>query len=175
MINRKKDKGSVLLLALVASFLLSLIIAAGLTQKQTSLVSNNAFKQSNRALYLTMRGLHHGIELLRNNAVPQNAVTVEFNHADFFHDDLKPTEYIRSAPLWEDPEDPDPNFTVKPFTRYRPPHLTGGSIDSNRGSRLDPFHLYVSSGIQTGEVNGSPVYTRRGLEVVVYFLIPTTN
>lgn len=175
MINREKDKGSVLLLALVASFLLSLIIAAGLTQKQTSLVSNNAFKQSNRALYLSMRGLHHGIELLRDNALPQNAVNVEFNHEDFPFTDLKPNEYYRSAPLWVDPDNPDPNFTVKPFTRYRPPHLTGGSIGSNRGSRLDPFHLYISSGIKTGEVNGSPVYSRRGVEAVIYFLIPTTN
>lgn len=172
MIN-KSNKGSVLLLTLMVSFLLSLIIAAGLTQRQTSMVSNNAFKQSNRALYLTMRGLHNGMELLRLNYNAPH--TVEFNHSDFTHDDIKPNEFYRSAPLWDSPANPDPQFTVQAFTRYNPPHLSGMDISSKRDRKLYPFQLYVSSAIKTGEVEGNPVFTRRGIEVVVYILSPQSQ
>jgi hypothetical protein len=142
--------------------------AAGLSQRNTGIESNKAYKLSKDVLYLALRGMNHGVDMIRSNN--NEPYIVEFNYADFLHDDMTDYDYYRSAPIWETPNDQNPHYNVKAFNRFPPPQLSGASISSNSGFTSRGWHLYVSAGIKIGEIDGEPIKAQKGLEIAVFFL-----
>ena len=166
--EKKYNKGSVLLLVLIGTLLLSFMAAAGLSQRNVGMESNKAYKINKDVLYLALRGMNHGIDSIRENN--NEPYLVEFCEDDFLHDDLTEYDYYRSAPVWVDPDDEDPKYTVTAFTRFPPPQLAGASMSSNSGFETRAWHLYVSSGIKLGEIDGETIRARKGVEVAIFLL-----
>ena len=131
-LKKIREKGSTLILVIVAALILSLIGIVSLTQTSTELSISRNFLADKSAFFLANSGINYGINELRNSVDP---ATVQFKITDG-------NSYFKSGSI----SDSSPQY-VEGFKGFQPPPPIGTSIEmgSDAGITLTAWSLVVSS------------------------------
>ena len=161
----KKNKGSVFLLVIIATAILSYMAIAGLTRTHTNLNATNSLKFTKNSFYLALRGLNQGANLIRNSMEPNGIV---FDQSNFTDPPVKINHEFSNLPLWFSPTSDQNHQSVTLFDKFKIPHLPGVSLGSNSGMFTRAWHVFVSSRITISENS----IARKELETAIVVLSP---
>lgn len=130
------EKGSMLILAIIATVILSMIMVAGLTVSTTESHTTQNYYINKVSYYTAMEGLEIVIEQIRNEATPEN-IFVEPN--DYSISQMGGNRLFITGTL----VDLESGLTqkVKKFTGFPAPPLPGISLGP--GSGISPVLWYV--------------------------------
>ncbi len=152
------EKGSMLILAIIATLILSMIMVAGLTVSTTEAHTTQNYYINKVSYYNAMEGLEVVIEQIRNESNPEN-IFVEPN--DYSISQTGVNRLFITGTL----VDLEGGLTqkVKKFTGFPPPPLPGISLGP--GSGISPILWYVPITSKV-TVNNKSSYTE--LEAGIY-------
>jgi hypothetical protein len=132
--NRRDEKGSVLVLVLIGVLVISILGISGLTKSTTEISVSRNFNDDKIALFTANSGINYGINELRNTIDPQS---VQFQISD--------TEYFSSFKSGKITDSTPQNVTG--FLSFTPPPPSGVSLEigGEAGVSLTAWNLIVSS------------------------------
>jgi Tfp pilus assembly protein PilX len=134
MINFKDERGSVLVLVLIAVMLLSLLGVSALTQSSSDLAISRNFKNDKVAFFTADSGINDGINRLRNSVDPTSVL-------------VPVTKMNQGMSYYSGSVSDTTPQTVRAFTAFDPPPPTGVSIEmgGDAGITQTAWELKVSS------------------------------
>jgi hypothetical protein len=149
-----KNKGSALLLVLIAMLILSLIGLAALTQSGSEINTSGNFYQDKSVFYSADAGIQVGINDIRTAV----ALTFDPSNVSFTHTLGKYTFYSGSITQGS-------AQTVKGFNGFKPPPPVGMSVEMSGelGAVTLPWELTVTAAAAVGSKN----QVRKQLRTVV--------
>jgi hypothetical protein len=130
------EKGSMLILAIVATLILSLIMVAGLTVSTTEVNTTQNYYLNKVSYYKAMEGLERVIEQIRSEPNPAN-INVVPNDYKIVQDGAQRL-FITGTLVNLQAGDTQ---NIRQFTAFPPPPLPGISLGPNSG--ISPIIWYV--------------------------------
>ncbi len=159
--NPTSERGSVLILVLIAVLILSLIGLSGLTQTGTEIGTSRNFMADKTAFYLADAGTQFGLNLLKQPG-NMNPGIISFSDIDsgvgFYTGTI---------------DDTTPQL-IQAFTAFRPPPVTGISVEMSGelGASLAPWLMTVSSVGKPPAGMRDSLPSRKQIDLVLVTLAP---
>lgn len=152
--NKKTNKGSTLVLVLIAVLILSMIALSALTQSGTEIGTTRNFLMDKSAFYSADAGIQVGTKEIRDAV----ALTFDPSNVSFTHTIGKYTFYSGSI-------DDGSAQTLKGFRGFKPPPPVGMSVEmaGELGAVTLPWDLTVTAAASVGSKN----QVRKQLQTVV--------
>lgn len=151
-----QNRGSALLLVLIALLILSLIGLSALTQSGSEINTTGNFMRDKSAFYTADAGIQRGIDEIQKNFINPTSVILDQNFANHRFYTGKLTDSTAQ--------------NVTAFTGFKAPQPTGQSAEM--GSELNmqavPWQLTVTSESSVGTKN----QVRKQLQTVVITMVP---
>ena len=153
----KKNKGSALVLVMIALLVLSLIGLAALTQSGTEISTTGNFYRDKSAFYAAEAGIQLGIREIDLNTF--NPTLVKFSKTIEFDKNKSSFSYFTGVLTPASPQ------AVTGFLGFQPPPVVGQSIEMNSELNMKymPWELVVTAVDKT---------TRKELHAVVITMVP---
>lgn len=130
------EKGSMIILAIIATLILSLILVAGLTVSTTEVNTTQNYYLNKVSYYEAVEGIERVIEQIRSEPDPTSISVI----ADDFKINQNGTEKVFITGTLVDLQN-GTTQTVKQFMGFAPPPLPGISLGPNSG--ISPIIWYV--------------------------------
>lgn len=152
--KNKKNKGSTLVMVLIAVLILSLIALSALTQSNTEIGTTRNFLMDKSAFYSADAGIQVGINEIRQ------AVALVFDPSN-----VSFTRTIGRYTYYSGSIDDGSAQTVKGFRGFRPPPPVGMSVEMSGelGAVTLPWDLTVTAAAAVGSKN----QVRKQLQTIV--------
>ncbi len=150
---KEREKGSALILVIVAALVLSLVGIVSLTQTSTELSISRNFLADKNAFFAADTGINFGVNQLRDTVDPAS-VQFEMENGNYT---------FKSGGI----ADASPRF-VEGFKAFKPPPPVGVSIEmgGDAGIQLTAWNLVVSSNYSVLDKNNA----RKEIQAVVTLL-----
>lgn len=130
------EKGSMIILAIIATLILSLILVAGLTVSTTEVNTTQNYYLNKVSYYKAVEGIEHVIERIRNNPDPTE---ISINQSEYLSNEDGSQKLFITGTLVDLQN--STAQTVKQFMGFAPPPLPGISLGPNSG--ISPIIWYV--------------------------------
>lgn len=152
--TKRSNKGSTLVMVLIAVLILSLIAISSLTQSNTELGTARNFAQEKSAFYTADAGIQVGIQSIRT------AVALAFDPSNVTF-----TQTVGKYTFYSGSISDGSAQTLKGFKGFKPPPPVGMSVEMSGelGAVTLPWDLLVTSAASVGTRN----QVRKQLETIV--------
>jgi len=152
--SKRSNRGSTLVMVLIAVLILSMIALSSLTQSSTEMGTARNFAQEKNAFYSADAGIQVGIQAIRT------AVAEAFDPSNVTF-----TQTIGKYTFYSGSIDDGTAQTLKGFRGFKPPPPVGMSIEmaGELGAVTLPWDLIVTSAASVGSRN----QVRKQLETIV--------
>jgi len=157
------EKGSMIVLAIMATLILSLIMVAGLTVSTTEVNTTQNYYMNKISYYKAVEGVEIVTEQIRNTADP---ATIAIEDDEFEVTENGITRKFITGTLLDLQNDPVIPQNVKPFMGFDPPALPSMSLGTASG--VSPIIWYVPVTAQV-TVNKKRSFTE--IEAGIYSII----
>ena len=160
------ERGSMLILAIIATLILSLILVSGLTVSTTEVNTTQNFYMNKISYYKAVEGVETVTELIRNTADPS---TISVKAEDNITTGSGMSRSFITGTLVDLQHTPVTIQNVKPFTGFDPPPLPSISLGTTSG--ITPIIWYVPI---TSEVTVNRKRSFTEIEAGIYSILMTS-
>lgn len=160
------EKGSMIVLAIMATLILSLILAAGLSVSTTEAVTTQNFLLNKVSYYKAVEGVEIIAEEIRSNPNPDNIVAIQVQPGDYPTAEGAAKKKFITGLLTD--LQAGSTQTVKMFDGFDPPPLPSMGLGSMSGIQPVIWYVPVTSEVKVGSKSA---YTE--IEAGIYSIIMT--
>ncbi len=160
------EKGSMLVLAIIATLILSIILVAGLTVTTTEVHTTQNHLMNKMSYYKAVEGVEIVTEQIRNAPDPS---TLFITADEFKVSDAGATHKFITGTLVDFQNNATQN--VKPFTGFDPPPLPSISLGASTGVTPVIWYVPVTAEVKMGGALQKRSYTE--IEAGIYSILMT--
>lgn len=160
------EKGSMLILAIFATLILSIIMVAGLSVSTTEVHTTQNYYMNKRSYYKAVEGLEIVTQMIRVAPDPSTIIVLA---TDFEEKDPGNKAKVITGSLVDFQNNTPQN--VKVFTGFAPPPLPSISLGTSMGVAPVIWYVPITAEVKLGAVQTKRAYTE--IEAGIYSILMT--
>ncbi len=167
------QKGSMLILAIFATLILSIILVAGLSVSTTEVHTTQNYYMNKMSFYKAMEGLEIVTEQIRNTPDPATIYvnSTEFDEVTGGITRMFITGTMENVQNLTNGTGGPTYVNVKPFTGFDPPPLPSISLGTSTGVTPIIWYVPITAEVKSGGVSAKRAYTE--IEAGIYSILMT--